>query len=108
MARSRPVWVPVGLVLLSLLALAVPFDASADSLGMETPLTPTVNQQKQKPKDNGGLTVYATRTGARYHKAGCSSLRKSSIPMKLRDAVAAGLTPCGNCKPPGISASTSS
>jgi competence protein ComEC len=56
--------------------------------------------QQQKPKDNGDVIVYATKTGAKYHKTGCSSLRKSSIPLKLRDAVAKGLTPCAICKPP--------
>ena len=44
-------------------------------------------------------TVYATKTGAKYHNAGCSSLRSSSIPMTLSQA-AAKFSPCKNCKPP--------
>jgi len=93
---------PVSLFLFSILALVARFAVSgpATSSAIPAPVVSSVEQQKPKPKDNGDLTVYATRTGARYHKAGCPSLRKSSIPMKLRDAVAAGLTPCGNCKPP--------
>jgi hypothetical protein len=43
--------------------------------------------------------VYVTRTGAKYHRAGCSSLSKSKIEMSLGDA-AARFTPCKNCKPP--------
>jgi len=42
-------------------------------------------------------TVYMTRTGARYHRAGCSSLRKSAIATTRSKAVAKGLTPCGRC-----------
>jgi hypothetical protein len=31
-------------------------------------------------------TVYVTRTGEKYHRAGCRSLAKSSAPMALKDA----------------------
>ena len=44
-------------------------------------------------------TVYVTKTGAKYHRAGCGSLRSSSIPMPLAQA-AARYTPCKICKPP--------
>jgi len=43
--------------------------------------------------------VHATRTGKRYHRAGCRHLAKSDIPMSRADAEAKGLTPCGTCKP---------
>ena len=55
-------------------------------------------------KDNGDTTVYITRTGAKYHRAGCSSLSRSSIPIKLRDAVARGYGPCSRCRPPTLTA----
>jgi hypothetical protein len=42
-------------------------------------------------------TVYVTKSGARYHRAGCSSLRKSAIAMSRSKAVARGLTPCSRC-----------
>ena len=62
---------------------------------------PTLAQKPTpRPTDNGDVIVYATKTGKKYHREGCSSLSKSKIPMKLRDAVAAGLGPCKNCKPP--------
>lgn len=46
-----------------------------------------------KPTD----TVHITRTGHRYHLAGCSSLSKSDIPLPLKVAVARGYTPCRLC-----------
>lgn len=45
-------------------------------------------------------TVYGTKTGHKYHAAGCQYLRKSSIPMKLSAAIKNGLTPCSKCNPP--------
>jgi micrococcal nuclease len=44
-------------------------------------------------------TVYVTRTGKAYHRAGCRSLSRSQIPIPLADA-AARYRPCSNCKPP--------
>lgn len=41
--------------------------------------------------------VYATRTGHRYHRAGCRSLRLSSIRMTRSEAIMRGLTPCQVC-----------
>ena len=43
--------------------------------------------------------VYVTRTGAKYHRAGCSSLRASAIEMSLVEA-AARYGACANCRPP--------
>ena len=51
--------------------------------------------------DAGEQTVYMTRTGSKYHKAGCRYLSKSAIPMKLKDA-AARYAPCGSCNPPRL------
>lgn len=44
------------------------------------------------------VTVYVTRTGKKYHQAGCSYLR-SSTPMKLREAKQR-YEGCSKCKPP--------
>ncbi len=44
-------------------------------------------------------TVYVTRTGSKYHLAGCRYLRQSSIPMKLSEARKL-YTPCSVCRPP--------
>jgi hypothetical protein len=43
--------------------------------------------------------VHATRTGKKYHRAGCRFLSKSDIPMARSEAEAKGLTPCGVCQP---------
>ncbi len=45
-------------------------------------------------------TVYITRTGAKYHTAGCRYLKKSSIPISLSEAIERGYTPCSVCHPP--------
>jgi len=46
------------------------------------------------------ITVYITRTGRKYHRAGCRYLRKSKIPISLKDAIKRGYTPCSVCNPP--------
>jgi micrococcal nuclease len=45
------------------------------------------------------ITVYVTRTGAKYHRDGCRHLAHSKIPMSLKDAKAR-YTPCKTCHPP--------
>lgn len=44
-------------------------------------------------------TFYTTRTGARYHRAGCRHLRQSSYPTTQAAAEASGYTPCRVCYP---------
>jgi hypothetical protein len=44
-------------------------------------------------------TVYVTRTGSKYHRAGCRYLSKSMIPITLSDAKAK-YSPCSVCNPP--------
>ena len=44
--------------------------------------------------------VYITKTGSKYHRAGCRYLSQSCIPIKLSDAIAQGYTPCSVCNPP--------
>ena len=54
-------------------------------------------QQQTQAKEQ---TVYATRTGKKYHRDTCQHLRQSKIPVSLKDAKARGLTACSVCKPP--------
>ena len=49
--------------------------------------------------DAGDVIVYVTRTGAKYHRASCRYLAKSSIPMPLKEAKQR-YTPCSVCNPP--------
>lgn len=51
------------------------------------------------PNDND-IIVYKTKTGKKYHRAGCQYLKNSSIPITLAEAKAQGLTPCEVCHPP--------
>jgi hypothetical protein len=44
-------------------------------------------------------TFYITRTGKRYHRAGCPSLRYSAYPITRAEAEAQGYTPCRVCYP---------
>ncbi len=43
-------------------------------------------------------TVYITRTGSKYHRAGCQYLAKSSIPMPY-DRAKSSYSPCSRCRP---------
>ena len=45
------------------------------------------------------IIVYVTKTGTKYHSAGCRYLSKSCIPISLSDAKN-GYSPCSICNPP--------
>jgi micrococcal nuclease len=44
--------------------------------------------------------VYVTKSGERYHREDCSSLRRSQIAISLLEAVQSDYGPCAICKPP--------
>lgn len=46
-----------------------------------------------------GDTVYITKTGSKFHRAGCRYLRESKIAIDRDEAIALGYTPCSVCKP---------
>lgn len=51
-------------------------------------------------------TVYVTKSGSKYHKAGCGFLKKSSgVAMKLSE-VGDRYSPCSRCKPPILKSSS--
>jgi hypothetical protein len=52
------------------------------------------------PEKKQSVTVYITRTGAKYHTYGCQYLRQSCIAIELDKAKAQGYTPCSRCGPP--------
>ena len=65
-----------------------------------TPSTPPVVAPSPIPKQtNQGVTVYVTKTGAKYHRDGCRYLSKTKIPISLSDAKS-GYGPCSVCNPP--------
>ncbi len=45
-------------------------------------------------------TVYKTKTGNKYHRAGCKYLRHGKIKIKLSTAKKLHLKPCKVCHPP--------
>ena len=78
-------------------------EANKGLWGMETAspssasVTPSQNTSQQT--DQQTKTVYVTKTGSKYHAAGCRHLSKSQIPMSLSDAIASGYSPCSVCRP---------
>ena len=55
--------------------------------------------QESQKKDTISETVYITKSGKKYHRAGCRYL-KSSIAIRSKDdAVKRGYTPCSACNP---------
>lgn len=61
---------------------------------------PVEKVQEEPPvSNNQSQVVYRTRTGKKYHRAGCSYL-KSKIETTVSDAQAMGLGPCSRCNPP--------
>lgn len=85
--------------------------AASDAAGRQTGDTspPTANTvpapvgtRRQPPPPAGQtdeLTVYLTRTGTKYHRAGCRHLSRSMIPVPLSEAKRSH-SPCSVCKPP--------
>lgn len=52
---------------------------------------------KSQPQEE---TVYVTKTGSKYHRAGCRYLSRSCIAMNLSSAKSSGYSPCSVCGPP--------
>ncbi len=72
-----------------LFCLPVACNKSQSGSGSNDANTPSAN-----------VTVYVTRSGHKYHCAGCRYLAKSCIPITLSDAKAKGYSPCSVCCPP--------
>ena len=96
-AHRRPVKrfpLLVLVVLVSLGSLAPSFAHVLDRLA----LTASVEAQDDPAK----VTVYITKTGEKYHRDGCSSLRRSRFAVSLKEAVERGFGACKICKPPTL------
>jgi hypothetical protein len=44
-------------------------------------------------------TVYITKTGKKFHRSSCPTLRKTKTPIIKKEAISKQYTPCGKCKP---------
>jgi hypothetical protein len=60
----------------------------------------TTTTHKATTTTDGGVTVYITDTGEKYHRGNCRYLSHSKHAISLEDAIAQGYTPCKICKPP--------
>jgi len=79
---------------------AAPSGANPETAAPQAPSEEGFAPQNPQPGSGAGSDmVHATRTGKRYHRAGCRFLSKSDIPMTRQEAEAKGLTPCGVCQP---------
>lgn len=76
------------------LAHAVPYEGRT-----EAP-PPAIVSTPGQGTDEASITVHITRSGKKYHRAGCRSLSRSDTPISLKDAKARGYTPCSICDPP--------
>jgi hypothetical protein len=86
--------------LLALIALVGCGENSRPEQPPRSAVTPLLTPQPSaSPSDAASITVYVTKSGTKYHRAGCRYLRNSSIPMTLEDAAKAH-SPCSVCKPP--------
>ena len=76
--------------------------ASADSPDDRSSVSTTESQTTAPPAETQktSIEVHITRTGKKYHNAGCGYLSKSDIPIALDDAKAQGYEPCKKCHPP--------
>jgi competence protein ComEC len=75
--------------------------ASSDSSVQKDIITKEGSKQaSSNAAEEKEVIVYITKTGEKYHSAGCSYLKKSKIPIELSDAKNSGYTPCSRCNPP--------
>ncbi len=74
-------------------------DKSSVAISTET-VSSTSNTQSEAPAEvPKTITVYITKTGSKYHRAGCRHLSKSMISISLDNAKSRGFSPCSVCKP---------
>ncbi len=100
--QNKLVWPIVAVVCASLIGAGLYYGLrSEDQSGSSN--TPSVRgtDQQEDNSDSGTqeITVYVTRSGKCYHRAGCRYLSKSKIPMPLSEAKKR-YRPCSVCNPP--------
>jgi phosphatidylserine/phosphatidylglycerophosphate/cardiolipin synthase-like enzyme len=70
---------------------------SARPTTTQAPAPPPSTVQPPPSPQASADTVYITKTGTKYHRAGCRYLARSSIPISRKDAEARGYAPCKVC-----------
>lgn len=59
-----------------------------------------VDESHAPAEEEQSVTVYITKSGTKYHRAGCRYLSKSSMPVSLETLDTEKYSPCSICKPP--------
>jgi endonuclease YncB( thermonuclease family) len=75
---------------------------AVDDVSVPAPTTATRRRaegQTNVATEPEAETVYITRTGAKYHRSSCQYLRRSRIPVSLKEA-RQSYDPCSVCRPP--------
>lgn len=78
----------------------VPTPAKVSPAPMLTPSPTQTPVPTLMPEPPVTVAVYVTKTGEKYHQAGCRYLSRSQISIALTDAKSQGYTPCAACAPP--------
>jgi len=73
--------------------------APAEDEAAPSALVPGASTSAPTAAATGGDQVYVTKSGKRFHRAGCGSLSRSCIPISRAEAVSRGYTSCSNYKP---------
>ncbi len=100
--RNKLIWPLVAIVCASIIGSGLYYGLRSDDQSgwFKSSSVKGVSQQEDN-SDSGTkeITVYVTRTGKCYHRAGCRYLSRSKIPMPLRKAKQR-YRPCSVCNPP--------
>lgn len=60
-------------------------------------ITSTTQEPTEEVVNNNSGFCYVTNSGTKYHKAGCSYLKKSQMKMTISEAKSSGYSPCSRC-----------
>ena len=74
-------------------------DDGSDGGGSASAVVRSSEITETAPPTSENVEVYVTRTGKKYHSDGCSSLRRSKIPISLAEAKQK-YGACSRCSPP--------
>ncbi len=63
---------------------------------IEVPTTTKASVSESSPNESSNI-CYVTSSGTKYHRAGCSYLKKSKTQMTVSEAKSSGYSPCSRC-----------
>ena len=94
MAKRVLILITVGMLLL---AIWIPGAAASGGVVLRGAANVSLLSPDELSAYTDEAIVFVTRTGKKYHEAGCSHLSKSSIPITLEQAQLEGKEPCSRC-----------